>query len=265
MNSPLNGMNYNILKINIKPPTTNPVTSVPSSLVTVVKLKLTNVNTTRRIEFTPKANPTPMEAMDGPFFFNGESFKMNRVDQKIRLGNTEVWKLVNKTMVAHPFHIHDVQFFILDINGVPPTIDKQGRKDVVSVGPKDSIRFITKFDDFYGTTPFMYHCHNLMHEDGGMMGQFIVDNSASLRGDILGSEFNIYPNPALDQITIGNTKNIEINKIRLFSAVGEEVISEDINNSSSSIKLNLGKNKSGIYILHIITPNTSITKNIIIE
>jgi hypothetical protein len=45
------------------------------------------------------------------------------------------------------------QFFILDNNGVAPTADKAGRKDVVSVGPMDTVRFIAEFKDFSGTTP----------------------------------------------------------------------------------------------------------------
>jgi FtsP/CotA-like multicopper oxidase with cupredoxin domain len=38
-----------------------------------------------------------------------------------------------------------------------------------------TVRFITKFEDFADEDfPYMYHCHILPHEDGGMMGQFIV-------------------------------------------------------------------------------------------
>ena len=45
---------------------------------------------------------------------------------------------------------------------------------MVYVGPKETVRFITKFDDFWSDVPYMYHCHITIHEDKGMMKQFIV-------------------------------------------------------------------------------------------
>lgn len=63
--------------------------------------------------------------------------------------------------------------------------------------PGDSVRFITKFEDFADNmVPYMYHCHVLHHEDDGMMGSFTVIDT-SLKSDIHffdGNEFVVYPN-----------------------------------------------------------------------
>lgn len=146
-----------------------------------------------------------MTVMDGPFYFNNKSFDMDRIDYRIPLNNIEVWTLFDSTMVAHPFHIHDVHFYILDRDGVPASAAEAGPKDVVLVKPMETVRFITKFDDFADTTiPYMYHCHILMHEDDGMMGQFVVtpfpeavNNIAQEKNSVL-----VYPNPAGNYTTI---------------------------------------------------------------
>ncbi|MBK6629522.1 MAG: multicopper oxidase domain-containing protein [Flavobacteriales bacterium] len=78
--------------------------------------------------------------------------------------------------MTHPIHIHDIQFNILERDGVAPDPWESGWKDVVMVpGLQGSVRVITRFDDFADPDmPYMYHCHLLMHEDEGMMGQFLV-------------------------------------------------------------------------------------------
>jgi bilirubin oxidase len=71
-----------------------------------------------------------------------------------------------------------VQFHIIEKNGAPPMDHLAGRKDVVLLQPNDTVRFIARFEDFADDhTPYMYHCHNLYHEDGGMMLSFIVRDS----------------------------------------------------------------------------------------
>jgi bilirubin oxidase len=86
-------------------------------------------------------------------------------------------------MVAHPFHIHDVQFHVLDVNGNPPPPELKGYKDVIVVKPFETVRFITKFEDFSDAkVPYMYHCHLLHHEDDGMMGNFLVIDTTGTTG-----------------------------------------------------------------------------------
>jgi spore coat protein A len=101
-----------------------------------------------------------------------------------RLGDTEIWRFINKSGVSHPMHMHLVFFQILDIQpgevtggvwnsigpAVPPSPEEAGWKDTVNVNPFEAVRVIARFEDFAGKYP--YHCHILEHEDHEMMRQF---------------------------------------------------------------------------------------------
>lgn len=109
------------------------------------------------------------------FFINGESMDMDTINQRVRMGESEIWEITNDSMMMHPFHIHHSQFQILDRNGRPPAAGEMGNKDSVKVGPGETVRFIMRFENFSDPdTAYMYHCHILEHEDNGMMGQFTV-------------------------------------------------------------------------------------------
>ena len=100
---------------------------------------------------------------------------MGRIDEVVRLGDIEIWEVDNRGGQAHPFHIHLVQFQILDRNGQPPTGAELGWKDTVLVPAGDIVRIIMPFDRYADPeVPYMYHCHIMEHEDNGMMGQFLV-------------------------------------------------------------------------------------------
>ncbi len=206
--NPLNGSDFNILQINVGPATANAVTDIPTNLVTNSPYSEADVQATRGLIFQPQQmGPTGM--VNGPFVFNGESFDMEVINLEIPLNNTEIWELTNMTAISHPFHIHDVQFYILDINGASPPASMRGRKDVVMVPPMGgTVRFITKFEDFADPdVPYMYHCHMLSHEDDGMMGQFLVIGNATASEETLGhASFNleVYPNPV-------GVKTVQIN------------------------------------------------------
>ena len=106
---------------------------------------------------------------------NGRSMDMERVDERVPLGATEIWAIRNATPIPHPFHIHDIQFRILDRDGEPAAPHERGLKDTVLIDPGETVRVITQFTDFADANhPYMYHCHILEHEDEGMMGQFVV-------------------------------------------------------------------------------------------
>ena len=260
MDSPLNGIDFNIMQITVVPQTVNPVTTIPTILTTNTPFTSGQANITRTVRFTADS----LMVMDGPFYFNGNSFDMMRIDYEIPLGNIEIWKLVNETMVAHPFHIHDVQFFLIDRSGSMPPAEELGRKDVVLVPPFDSVMFITKFEDFADTTvPFMYHCHILMHEDDGMMGQFVVKPlSVGIREiEALNNTLNIYPNPAN---SIVNIEAKEINSITVYNTLGEAVYLEK-NTRINKIQVNTSQWIKGIYTVQINSNNQTINKKLIIN
>ena len=100
---------------------------------------------------------------------------MNRIDEVAYVGDTEVWEVRSKQPIPHSFHIHDVQFEVLSVDGEAPPVEMSGRKDTIYLEPNRDYRLLMRFEDFADPTmPYMYHCHMLLHEDEGMMGQFVV-------------------------------------------------------------------------------------------
>lgn len=227
MESPLNGVDFNILQINVTAPTANPVTTIPPVLENHVPYSLADVDAYRTIRFTADSEMV----MDGPFYFNDSSFNMDRIDFVIPVNNTEIWKLVNETMVAHPFHIHDVQFYLLDRNGETPHTGERGRKDVVLIPSGDSVQFITKFEDYTDTMmPYMYHCHILMHEDDGMMGQFLVVPPEYLGLNqhlVKTKELQVYPNPVGDVLHVILPEKEKRFDLRILNVAGQVVLKAD--------------------------------------
>ena len=111
----------------------------------------------------------------GGFTINGKSMELKRIDETIRLGDVEIWEISNRSPMPHPFHIHDIQFRILDRDGRKPPANEQGLKDTVLVESGETVRIITQFEHYADAdSPYMFHCHILEHEDAGMMGQFVV-------------------------------------------------------------------------------------------
>ncbi len=252
MDSPLNGIDFNILKIQVVEQNANAITSIPNSLVTLLPYEEKNASITRLINITAKDSLT----MDGPFYFNDSTFDMMRIDYTIPLNSTEIWSITNKSMVAHPFHTHDVQFYILDRDGNPTPERERGRKDVVLVEPNETVRIIMKFEDHADTiVPYMYHCHVLMHEDDGMMGQFmVVPASSSSIPRLEKSAYLLYPNPSngkahLDLNDIGNKPEIIVD---VYDSKGLHLMSmTEENSNKQSLDLDLSSLANGLYFLHI--------------
>jgi bilirubin oxidase len=165
------------------------------------------------------------------------------------LNNTEIWTLQNNTPIAHPFHIHNVPFYILDINGSPPPPELTGRKDVVLVpGGQGKVRFITKFEDFANPdVPYMYHCHMLTHEDGGMMGQFIVYDPLSDLIETTESEIRIFPNPSNSLINFES--KVEVQEILLHTLDGKSTLNQVKNPSKT---FDVSSLTDGFYLMEFI-------------
>ena len=106
---------------------------------------------------------------------NGRDMDMERIDEVVRIGDTEVWEARNAGGTPHNFHVHGVQFQVIDVDGAPPPPQLSGWKDTVYVAPDSTVRLVMRFDAYPDPdSPFMFHCHLLRHEDQGMMGQFLV-------------------------------------------------------------------------------------------
>ena len=100
---------------------------------------------------------------------NGEVFDPDRIDARPRLGSTEVWEL--SADPAHPIHLHLVHFKVLSRDDGPPGPYDAGWKDTVFL-EGGTVRVIARFDGYRGK--YVFHCHNLEHEDMMMMANFEV-------------------------------------------------------------------------------------------
>ena len=184
---------------------------------------------------------------------------MDSVNIITYLNNVEVWSLVNKTMVAHPFHIHDIQFLILDINGMPPPPELKGYKDVVLVRPNETVRFTTKFDHFASDSiPYMYHCHLLHHEDDGMMGSFLVLDTTDTPNAIsenatVDNNLTVYQNFTENELTIKTIAQKHMNsEIFIIDALGrrqKDILKGSLSPGETVFRVNISNLKRGTYFV----------------
>jgi FtsP/CotA-like multicopper oxidase with cupredoxin domain len=103
---------------------------------------------------------------------NGKRFDHRRIDARPRRGVAEVWRLANRTDQAHPMHLHNQQFRVLDRDGRRPPPGEAGFKDTVRVDPGETVSVLVLYQRYLGR--YVFHCHSLPHEDHSMMGQLQV-------------------------------------------------------------------------------------------
>jgi FtsP/CotA-like multicopper oxidase with cupredoxin domain len=101
-------------------------------------------------------------------------------DIVVRQGDVEDWIIENRSMELHNFHIHQLHFELVDWNGIP--VNEPFTRDTVNVPYYNghtlgypSVRIRMDFRDPNIVGLFVYHCHVLEHEDGGMMGRIRVE------------------------------------------------------------------------------------------
>jgi FtsP/CotA-like multicopper oxidase with cupredoxin domain len=109
-----------------------------------------------------------------PSLRHGVDFVINREshhrDKPVKVGELQVWDIVNDTLMDHPFHLHGFFFQVVEVNGEPPAF--RSWEDTVNVPPRSRVRIAWMPDDRPGE--WMYHCHILEHHAGGMMAHFEV-------------------------------------------------------------------------------------------
>lgn len=117
---------------------------------------------------------------NGEWQINGVGFAdvQNRVLARVPRGTVEIWELENGSGGwSHPIHVHLVDFRVISRSGgnagrsVMP-YEAQGLKDVVWLGRNEVVRVEAHYAPWNGV--YMFHCHNLIHEDNDMMGAFNV-------------------------------------------------------------------------------------------
>lgn len=148
--------------------------TLPDRLGSVERIPMQAV--TRSREFTFGGGPASFPP-EPRWTINGQGFDPDRAIATPRLGDVEVWRIVNRKRfgvlgMLHPVHVHLVRFQILTRNGGLPGAHEVGWKDTVAVPPGEDVSIIARFDGHRGR--YLIHCHNLEHEDHDMMARYDV-------------------------------------------------------------------------------------------
>jgi suppressor of ftsI/bilirubin oxidase len=146
---------------------------VPSTLSNIAPIDVSSA----------KERPFRLGYNKGRWRINDRVFVMGETPIEVARDTTEVWLLRNyHTSMPHAMHLHGFHFEVLERETSPDfvhalAVDERGRvaadlgrKDTVLVWPGESVRVAIRFEmPFDGPQNYVFHCHNLEHEDGGMM------------------------------------------------------------------------------------------------
>jgi FtsP/CotA-like multicopper oxidase with cupredoxin domain len=195
---------------------------VPASLPPINYYNPADVTAVRNFTLTMNGSSMNMHRI------NGLTFQMDRIDWLTPFDALEEWKIINASNMLHPMHSHSKQFQVYSRNGstnLPP--EDKGWKDTVLLNPFETVRLLVKFNTYQGE--YLFHCHNLEHEDDGMMLNFkIVDPIGINEGNSNVAEgyklHQNYPNPfnpsAKIKFEIPKDSNVRIN---VYDSLGKEV------------------------------------------
>ncbi|MEV7237606.1 multicopper oxidase domain-containing protein [Streptomyces sp. NPDC051020] len=136
--------------------------AVPARLSGIERLDPARATATRTFAFRDQG--------DEGWTINGRPYDPMRADATPRLGALEVWQFTSD--FHHPVHLHLSHFQVLSRNGEAPGPYDAGWKDTVDLSAGEAVAIITRFTGYRGR--FVFHCHNLEHEDMAMMANFEV-------------------------------------------------------------------------------------------
>lgn len=172
------GTEFEIMKLVVDREVEPTPSEPPQKLSTVVRIPTDGV--------TPRKVPLKMTRM--LWTIAGESMDENRFPLKSPRGTVEVWDIEHLDPgMPHPMHMHGFSFQVISRRNSPPQVqelaqDDSGRvitdlgyKDTVLVWPRETVRIAIDFTHPYpGEQLYMFHCHNLEHEDQGMMVNHLI-------------------------------------------------------------------------------------------
>jgi FtsP/CotA-like multicopper oxidase with cupredoxin domain len=124
---------------------------------------------------------------NGPIQFyitvDGQKQKVFEPNEKpvitTKVGAVEDWTIENRALETHAFHIHQIHFMMLEVDGKP--VPYQDLRDTIEIpywsgkGPYPSVKVRMDFRDPTIAGVFVFHCHILLHEDLGMMHKILVE------------------------------------------------------------------------------------------
>ncbi|MEU0806927.1 multicopper oxidase family protein [Streptomyces sp. NPDC005970] len=138
---------------------------VPSRLAEVQPLDRARVAASRTFDFR-----LTRSGGSQAWTVNGHRFATDRVLATPKLGTVERWRFTSD--FHHPVHLHLAHFQVVARGGRAPEAHERGWKDTVDVRPYETVDVLARFHGYRGR--YMFHCHNLEHEDMAMMANFRV-------------------------------------------------------------------------------------------
>lgn len=254
----LNNKDFPVLHINVTATTASPIKSVPTVLANDVYWTSTDATVTRTVTVTAGSGVGLSE-----FYFDKTAFTLKNINKTVNLNAIEKWTVVNNNIFSHSFHIHDVDFKIVARNGVATAVGshESGWKDTYYIPRGENATFVAKFDDYADAIhPYMYHCHFSNHEDGGMMGQFVVKGTTAT-DDLKKESINyaLFPNPANDKLFIQLAdENTEVYYVTITNINGRAVMM--LPQPEIEKGIDISALASGIYFIQLMDNKTkSIT------
>jgi FtsP/CotA-like multicopper oxidase with cupredoxin domain len=120
------------------------------------------------------ATPTRRFSFDGMTRINGLIYDINRTDFRVQHGVVERWRFVTNGNAPHPVHVHGASFQVQSRTGGRGMLYpwEAGWKDTVLLGDRETVDVLIRFER---TGMYVIHCHQLAHEDQGMMSNFVVE------------------------------------------------------------------------------------------
>jgi FtsP/CotA-like multicopper oxidase with cupredoxin domain len=148
---------------------TNDPSSVPDTLRPLTPISDAEKSEAERRSFK-------FDRSDGVFTINNRPINIERPSASPSHTRGQIWRLENSSGGWwHPVHIHSEFMRVLTRNGKLPPLDERdgnAKRDTVLLKGGDVVEIYIKFRDFPG--PFVFHCHNLEHEDMAMMARYDV-------------------------------------------------------------------------------------------
>jgi len=163
-------------------PSVMPKASTPVEDSKISDLATRPANVQRKLFFSEEFGGT-----NGPIQFyitvDGQKQKVFEPDEKpvitTKVGAVEDWTIENRALETHAFHIHQIHFRVLEIDGKPaPTNDLRDTIEIPYWDGKSAYHSVKVRMDFSDPTiagTFLFHCHILLHEDLGMMHKILVE------------------------------------------------------------------------------------------
>lgn len=163
-----------------KAPASKP--TISSDNLKFASLKNAPVTANRKLYFSEEFGGT-----NGPIQFyitvEGQKQRVFEPNEKpaitTKVGAVEDWTIENRTLETHAFHIHQIHFMMLEVDGKP--VSNQDLRDTIQIpywsgkGPYHSVKVRMDFRDPTIAGTFVFHCHILLHEDMGMMHKILVE------------------------------------------------------------------------------------------